>query len=212
MRSVARICAFLLLVACGASEVPADPPRVPVHVGVQEGDLIFHTSGSRQSKAIQLATGSTYSHMGIILAHAGELQVLEAIQPVTFTPLRQWIARGEQRHYVVKRLKAADRDLTTEALARMKEEGDGLLGKDYDAHFGWSDERMYCSELVWKLYQRSTGVELGALQRLGDFDLSHATVQQKLKERYGSDVPMDERVISPKAMFDSKELITVEIP
>lgn len=34
--------------------------------GFQNGDIIFQTSNSGQSKAIQIATGSKYSHMGII--------------------------------------------------------------------------------------------------------------------------------------------------
>lgn len=33
---------------------------------IQNGDIIFQTSTSGQSKAIQIATGSKYSHMGII--------------------------------------------------------------------------------------------------------------------------------------------------
>lgn len=32
----------------------------------KNGDIIFQTSKSNQSKAIQLATDSKYSHMGII--------------------------------------------------------------------------------------------------------------------------------------------------
>ena len=33
---------------------------------IKEGDIIFQTSTSSQSKAIQLATHSKYSHVGII--------------------------------------------------------------------------------------------------------------------------------------------------
>ena len=35
-------------------------------VELKNGDLIFHTSQSSQSQAIQIATNSKYSHMGII--------------------------------------------------------------------------------------------------------------------------------------------------
>ena len=68
---------------------------------------------------------------------------------------------------------------------------------------------MYCSELVWKLYQRSTGLEVGKLATLSSFDLSHPVVKEKLKERYGDNIPMDERVISPQAIVDSDLLETV---
>ena len=44
----------------------------------QQGDIIFHTSRTSQSLAIQKATGSVYSHMGIILLRDGKPYVYEA--------------------------------------------------------------------------------------------------------------------------------------
>ena len=54
---------------------------------LHEGDLIFHTSLSAQSQAIQLATHSPYSHCGLLYKTNGEWQVFEAVQPVKLTPL-----------------------------------------------------------------------------------------------------------------------------
>ena len=45
----------------------------PIISEFQNGDIIFQTSQSAQSKAIQLATNSRYSHVGIILEIDGEL-------------------------------------------------------------------------------------------------------------------------------------------
>lgn len=175
----------------------------------QDGDLIFQTSRSSQSDAIQLATQSTYSHCGIIYKYGQDYQVFEAVQPVKLTPLDRWIARGQQGKYVVKRLKNADEVLTSEALAKMKTIGEGFNGKDYDLTFEWSDDKIYCSELIWKVYQRATGIEIGKLEQLRDFDLTHEVVKQKMKARYGNKIPLDETVISPAAIFDSELLITV---
>lgn len=72
---------------------------------IKEGDIIFQTSLSQQSKAIQLATKSKYSHCGIIFKEGSDFIVLEAVQPVKTTPLNKWIARGEDGKYVIKRLK-----------------------------------------------------------------------------------------------------------
>jgi uncharacterized protein YycO len=177
---------------------------------IKNGDLIFQTSLSGQSKAIQLATKSKYSHCGIIYSHNGKFYVYEAVQPVKSTPLDQWIARGKDGHYVIKRLKNADRVLTTATLQRMKQEGEKFKGKDYDLAFEWSDDKIYCSELIWKIYQRATGLEIGKLQKLGDFDLTHDMVRQKIQERYGDNIPTDEIVISPAAIFESDLLITVK--
>jgi hypothetical protein len=41
--------------------------------------------------------------MGIIYKQAGKYFVFEAIQPVKLTPLNDWIKRGKDGHYVVKR-------------------------------------------------------------------------------------------------------------
>lgn len=54
-----------------------------------------------------------------------------------------------------------------------------------------------------------TGIEVGKLERLGNFNLSDRTVQMVIKERYGNNVPLNEIVISPKSIFDSEFLLTV---
>lgn len=178
---------------------------------IQNGDIIFHTSKSNQSKAIQAATGSKYSHMGIIYKKGEKYFVFEAIQPVTLTPLDKWIARGEQSHYVIKRLKNSEKYLNEATLLKMKKIGDKYLGKDYDYFFEWSDDRMYCSELVWKIYKEACNIEIGKLKKLNSFNLESESVKNKIKERYGKNIPFDEMVISLGTMFDSDELTTIFI-
>jgi hypothetical protein len=178
--------------------------------GLKEGDLIFQTSLSSQSKAIQLATKSKYSHCGIVFKEGDSFYVFEAVQPVKRTPLAEWIARGENDKFIVKRLKNAEQTLTPEVLQKMKEIGKGFYGKRYDLAFEWTDEKIYCSELIWKIYKRSTGIEIGKLEKLGDFDLSSDQVKRKIKERYGNNIPMEELVISPASIFDSELLVTVK--
>jgi hypothetical protein len=177
---------------------------------IKNGDLIFQTSLSAQSKAIQLATKSAYSHCGLIYKEGNDFYVYEAVQPVKRTPLKSWIARGKNEKFVIKRLKNADQVLTPAILAKMKQIGDQFNGKNYDLTFEWSDDKIYCSELIWKVYQRATGIEIGKLQHLRDFDLKSEFVQKKMKERYGNKIPMDEPVISPAAIFDSELLVTVK--
>ena len=95
-------------------------------------------------------------------------------------------------------------------MTKMKQIGEQFNGKPYDIYFEWSDDKIYCSELVWKMYQQATNIEIGQLEKLSDFDLSDNIVKAKMKERYGSNIPMDEKVISPAAMFNSDKLITIE--
>lgn len=177
---------------------------------IKNGDLIFQTSLSEQSQAIQLATKSKYSHCGLIYKEGKNLFVFEAVQPVKLTPLNKWIARGQNGKYVIKRLKNADEVLTSDAIEKMKQLANSFKGKNYDSVFEWSDDKIYCSELIWKIYQRATGIEIGKLQKLSDFDLTSEVVKKKIKERYGNKIPNEEIVISPAAIFDSELLITIK--
>lgn len=173
------------------------------------GDVIFQESMSDLSTAIKQATHSKYSHCGIILPKDGELYVYEALQPVRYTPLQQWINRGRKGHYVIKRLKNADSVITKTTVQKMVDAGKKYNGKNYDFYFGWSDERIYCSELVWKIYKESTGLELGKLEQLKDFDLSSPAVKEQMKQIYGNNIPLTEQIISPVSMFNSSLLTTV---
>lgn len=175
---------------------------------VQTGDLVFQQSRSAQSLAIQQATHSPYSHMGMIVTRQGRPYVLEAAARVSYTPLDQWVAQGERGHYVVKRLR--DTALLTPVVReQLAATGAAYVGKPYDLVFGWSDDKIYCSELVWKIYQRTLGLEIGALAPLKRFDLSSPAVQATMQERYGKNIPWDEPIISPAAMYESDMLATV---
>lgn len=173
------------------------------------GDIIFQTSLSSQSKAIQIATKSPYSHMGIVYVKDNKAYVFEAARKVKLTPLDEWVRRGKNGKFVVKRVRNYKKILTRDVQNKMQIYGRKFEGKAYDLYFGWSDERIYCSELVWKIYESTTCLQIGTLQRLKDFDLSAPEVRKKLKERYGSNIPENETVISPQSMYSSELLETV---
>lgn len=196
-----RTCLPMLLCCLVADALAAPLP-------LRDGDIVFQTSRSTQSVAVQKATQSRYSHMGIVFLRNGAPFVLEAAGRVHYTPLAQWVARGVGGHVVVKRLRDAEA-MTPAAVARLRRAAESFNGRPYDLTFEWSDERIYCSELVWKAYQRGLGIELGALQALKDFRVDGPEVRQKMKERYGDRVPLQEPVISPVAMFASDRLVTV---
>lgn len=181
-------------------------------IQIKEGDIIFHESMSAQSKAIRLATGSRYTHVGIIFRNRGKLYVLEAVQPVRISSIHNFIKRGKDRHYVIKRLRNYESYMTKWVLAGMKKLGRSFLGKNYDLYFEWSDRRIYCSELVWKLYYRVAKIKVGKLEKLSDFDLTHPYVKKLMRKRYGNSVPLNETVISPVSMLNSDLLYTVYPP
>ena len=179
---------------------------------LQNGDLIFQTSLSRQSKAIQVSTKSKYSHCGLVFRKEDDTInwfVLEAVQPVKWTPLEKWIARGKDGKFVIKRLQT-EPILPEPMLLKLRTTAEKYLDRNYDLTFEWSDDKIYCSELIWKVYKETTGIEVGKLQKLSDFDLTNEMVKKIMKERYGENVPMNEIVISPQAIFESQNLKTIK--
>ena len=195
---------LIILLGCKPTVSTAVEPMT-----LRDGDIIFQTTPSKQSQAIQIVTHSPYSHVGIIFMREGKPYVYEAISKVQYTPLAQWIARDKQQHFVVKRLHNAQQVLTPNAIKKLKAQAITFKAKPYDLTFEWSDSRIYCSELVWKIYERALGIKVGKLQKLGDFDLSHPLVQYQLKQRYGNTVPLNNTVISPAGMFNADNLVMV---
>jgi len=63
----------------------------------KEGDIIFQTSKSEQSKYIRMATKSQLSHCGIVVEKGGRQYVLEASNVKTHTGRRLHRKRGRQK-------------------------------------------------------------------------------------------------------------------
>ncbi len=175
----------------------------------KNGDIIFQTLKSTLSLAIQKATKSKYSHVGVIYIKNNKPFVYEAIGPVKFTPLKEWINKGEGKKFVVKRILNAKKILTKEAIKKLMKIGSKFKGKEYDSQFKWSDDKIYCSELVWKMYKQAFNIEIGKLEKVDDFDFSDPIVKKEVKKRFGNSIPKNETAISPKSMFYSDKLITV---
>ena len=115
MKKLPAFAALGLLYLLGCSDSFAEQ--------LQDGDIIFQTSRSELSIPIQKATHSQYSHMGIVFFRNGSPYVYEAIKTVQYTPFRKWVDRGEGGHYVVKRLREADRILNSQAVKRLRQAG-----------------------------------------------------------------------------------------
>ena len=176
---------------------------------LKTGDVIFQTSFSEQSQAIQLATKSPYSHCGIVILQNKNVFVLEAVQPVKLTPFKKWIEQGDKKNYVIKSLINAETILTDNTVKKMMTIGKSYLGKNYDIAFNWSDKEIYCSELVWKVYNKGANIKLCRLNPLKSYDLTHPIVQKILKHRYGNQIPFNEFMVSPGDIFHSTLLENV---
>lgn len=184
---------FLLLIfsRCTVSDYP-----------FKEGDLIFQDAQSSQCMAIELATGSQYTHVGLLFQENGTWVVYEAVQPVKVTPLEKFKKRGQNEHFVVKRSK------DSVPVSLLKTYCEKELGKNYDIYFNWDNKEIYCSELAWKAY-RNAGSTLCQTRPLSDYQLTHPIVLDIMKQRYGENIPWDEQMVAPSDLFSSPLLETI---
>jgi uncharacterized protein YycO len=176
---------------------------------INDGDIIFQSSQSAQCEAVRIATNSKFSHCGIIYIDNGKRYVYEAVQPVKITALEDWITHGKDNSYVIKRLKKEKSVLTPSILKKMKDYGKQFENKDYDLYFEWTDNKIYCSELVWKIYKNGANIELCKLESLKNFNLKDEKVKSVLKQRYGNNIPLEEKVVAPSQIVNSELLETV---
>ncbi len=177
---------------------------------LREGDILFQATGGRQGDAIALATHSRWTHVGMAFRENGRWMVVEAVGPVKTTPLQEWIDHGDGE-YAVKRLARDTPDLDPAGRKRLMEATRRFMGRPYDLAFEWSDERIYCSELVWKVYAEAFGIRLCEPRPLRDHDLDSKLVQTLMKERYGDAPPLDEPMVAPSTLFDCPLLLTVQV-
>ena len=196
-----------VLIGCRPPEsaeatTPEAPPPAAIAAYVPRlGDLVFQSSPRGPLiNAIEGATQSPYSHCGIVPRRDEAWVVVEAVEPVKETPLAQWIARGRQAGFAVYRFeeKYADKLPVMIAAARRH------LGKPYDMRYDFDDEKLYCSELIYKAFREATGEECGAVCRLGE--LNWRPYETFIRMLEGGDLPLERRMITPRAVSEATQL------
>ncbi len=170
-----KIKVLILLLICGLN----------VAFGYNQGDILFQESKSAQSKYIKAATGSRYTHCGIIYKKNGKDYVLEASNTVKLTPVNEWINRGVGKHVKVKKCPIKNFKINLKK----------YIGKKYDTSFSWTDKRMYCSELVYKVYA-DNGIKLCKLRKVSDYKVKNFS--EYLKKR---GISLNELVVAPSDLL-----------
>ena len=175
---------------------------------LREGDIVFTGSPAGQGAAITAATGSPLTHCGVVFLKDGSLMVLEAVQPVRVVPLDVFMRGGAADRFTVRRLRHMPAPAALEEARRWAA---GQVGRNYDSRFEWGDDRLYCSELVWKIFSKA-GVELCPLRNPADYNLSHPEVRRLLEARYGSIERLDRnmKIVAPSDLAASSLLDEVK--
>ncbi len=169
------------------------PPR--------DGDVLFQSSPrSALTNTIEGATHSPFSHCGLVVQEAGHWYVYEALEPVRRTALDRWIAQGRQRRFAAFRLKATHQPHVSGMIDYVRRQ----IGKPYDMRYQMDDEKLYCSELVFKAYQSASGKPLGKLVRLEALDWK--PYRRFIESLEQGPVPLDRELITPRDLAAAEEL------
>ncbi len=177
----------------GIVAVSTEPQPVKFH----DGDVVLQASRSERAALIRKASRSAYSHVGLIEVASDGVYVIEAVQPVSRTPLAKWVARGIDGRLTVLRFKG----LTEEEGTRVVREAKRALGRPYDARYRWDDARLYCSELVAKAFARGAGKAVGRQEVLGELALS----AEELKQAPALGLSVTQTLLTPQSLADDAQ-------
>lgn len=155
-------------------------------LAISQGDLVFIKSQTAQSQALRDATHSEWTHVGIYLDD-------KIYESTGLTSLNSFIKRSKNSEYTTRSI--PEFQDTPEFRAALKK----YYKKPYDIYFEWSDDKIYCSEFVYKIFLDAFNVEIGQKQTFNEMDLNHDSVQQLIKNRYknGKEFNMDEIIVTP---------------
>jgi len=172
----------------------------------KEGDILFQSLPRADLvDAIEGISRSEWSHCGILVKKDGSWQVAEAIGEVRYTPLYFWLTRGRGSKVEVYRVK----ELPAEAAARINAGVKPLLGSPYDFRYAPNDDAIYCSELVYKVYDRALNIHLGDWERLRE--LNWKPYEGFIRHMENGGLPLDRLMITPVALTRSP-LVTRVFP
>ena len=182
MRVLLFIMSMLLLAGCGNSIDVTD---------LQEGDVVFIESQSSQSPYIKVGTMSKWTHCGVVVNTPQGLKVLEASKTVRLTPFAKFIGSAKNDNWTVKR---PDQKLE-KPISYSK-----YLGMPYDLEFKFNNGKMYCSELVWLVYQ-DQDIELCKPRKVSSFLMTRIPKVKKLIQK--RHISMDQTAVAPVDLYKS---------
>lgn len=156
---------------------------------LQEGDIVFIESRSAQSPYIKVGTMSKWTHCGVVVNTPEGMKVLEASKTVRLTPFAQFIGAAKREHWCVRRPKQ-----TLHTSIQYQK----YLGLPYDLEFKFDNGKMYCSELVWLIYNEQ-GIELCKPRKVSSFLMTRIPKVMKLIN--DRNISMEQVAVAPVDIY-----------
>ncbi|MCE1245898.1 MAG: hypothetical protein LWY06_04575 [Firmicutes bacterium] len=172
-------------------------------VSFRDGDVVFQKIPGELGERISAITVSPVTHCGIVEVDKDEVKIIEAEETVKSTPVKEWIGAGMEKKFALLR----DEKLSENQCNDVIKEALGMVGRKYDFQYEWDDDKIYCSELVYKSYKQGAGVELCKFKKLGD--LEYRGHEEFIKKLMNGELPLDREMITPVDIFKSAELKTI---
>jgi hypothetical protein len=170
----------------------------------KQGDLVFQSLPHNSLvDAIEGVSKSPLSHCGIVVQLDGKWFVLEALGKVIYTPLDRWEARGRKRAFSVSRFNAHN----SIDISKFIESAKTYLGKDYDFHYAFDNDDIYCSELPFLAFKAVTGKPLGQVRKLGEMNWKPHEAFIRSVEK--GNLPLERTMITPVDLSKAPELETI---
>jgi hypothetical protein len=200
--------AVLLLVALfvgGAGWLAFSVHQTLAKYQPEVGDVLVQsiTPCGRLLRTVKGVTESKWCHCGVVDRKDGRWVVCEAVgDGVRYTPLVFFLLRGDEIDFEVYRL-AGESQQRAADLAKCCS---AYVGRPYDIQYELDDEKIYCSELVYKAFRDATGgQEVAQVQRFGD--LNWQPHKDDIIHYHGSDdLPLDREVVTPVSLTRSQQL------
>ena len=170
----------------------------------REGDMLFQSLPHGELvDSIEGVTQSEWSHCGILTKVGNHWCVAEAIGDVHYAPLRLWILRGRNSKVAAYRLRNIPENFNEKLNSGIKK----MLGRPYDYHYAPDDTEIYCSELIYKVYDRELNVKVGGWQKLGDLNWKPYT--DFIKTMEPGSLPLEREIVTPVSITRNSNVYRV---
>lgn len=172
----------------------------------KNADLIVQDSKAEQILPLFAAGGSGATHIGIVEVTAEGAVVIEAAETVVATPVKTFMARGENKAIAVYRLESLSEEQANAVVAAARRQ----LGKPNDFFLRKSWDGLYSSELV-RLAFSDIGIDLGRTQKFATAAEDLGMVRSQFMRSWSSNVDCQKRQFTQSQCWDlvaKQEVIT----
>jgi len=171
------------------------------------GDLIVQDSKAEEVLPLFAADGTGLTHIGMVdVTPDSGAVVIEVVDTVRETPIREFIARGKGKSFAVYRIDALSDEQRKSAVAAARRQ----LGKPSDFFLRRSWDALYSSELA-RLAYSDIGFDLGRMQKLSTVASDMTAVKSQFGQKWATNKDCEKRNFDQDqcwAMIAKQEVIT----